>query len=230
MQKQVPLWLSSIIIIVVLVLSAFVIVRLHINTDVQESEDKNMETIQPAYVAMPSRPSQYLSKEQKDQLVTEVSDLFLNSKEIIFRYRGSKEPKMLDDIVITDRSVLKLFSENFNFDSEVSYAPGVPGAPVYMYFRFMPSGRALFFDLNIAERIIHISYPEIDINYCGYVNHNFLLFCQYYFDEIIDQYGEFNWVDKTRLYTYPKNQNVYIEEKLANFSHVVSPYSLTNDQ
>ena len=229
MQKQVPLWLSSIIMIVVLALAAFIIARLHINTSLSESEDQNMETIQPAYVAMPSRPPQYLSKERKDQLTKEVSDLFLYSDEIIFDYRESKNVEF-KSIIIDNRSALKLFSENFKFDSDVSHGRGLPTSPVFTCFKFMPSDCILIFDYNIAERTIRVFDPKQQMNYNGMVSHDFLLFCQYYFGEIIDQYGEFNWVDKTRLYTYPKKQNAYIEEKLANFSHVVSPYSLANDQ
>jgi len=62
MQKQVPLWLSSIIIIVVLVLSAFVITSVQINSGLPENKAQIVETTQQAYVAMPSRPPQYLAK------------------------------------------------------------------------------------------------------------------------------------------------------------------------
>jgi len=233
MQKQVPFWLSSIIIVVALVSSAFVIAGLHMNTNSPESEDKNTETMQPAYVnpytyvAMPNRPPQYLNKEQKDQLTKEVSDLFLYSDEIIFDYRESKNVE-LKSIIIDNRSALKLFSENFKFDSDVSYSRGLPTSPVFTYFKFMPSGRSLIFDSCIAERKIRVFNQAQQVNYYGMVSHDFLLFCQYYFSEIIDQYGEFNMVDKTRLYTYPENQNAFIEEKLTGFSSVVSPYHVTD--
>ena len=221
MQKQVPF----IIIIVVLVLSAFVITRLHISNDIPSQV---AETTQQASVPMFSKAPDYLNKEQKDQLAKEVSDLFMNSDEIIFRYRESNSME-LKSITIDDRSALKLFSENFNFDSDVSYGRGYPMSPAFMYFLFKPSDRSLVFDIHIAQRNIRVFDPEQTMNYYGTVSHDFLLFSQYYFEEIIDRYGEFNMVDKTRLYTYHRGQNAYINEKLTDFSSIISPYHVTDD-
>jgi len=152
----------------------------------------------------------------------------MNSDEITFNYRESKNVEF-KSICIADRSVLKLFSENFNFDSDVSYGQGLPMSPVFTYFKFMPSDRRLIFEIHIAQREIRVFDPEQTMNYYGTVSHDFLMFSQYYFGKIMDRYGEFNMVDKTRLSSFHRDQNVYIEKKLTGFSNDVSPYNIADD-
>jgi len=170
-----------------------------------------------------SRPPQYLSQECKAQLTQLVSDLFLHSEEVTFRYWASNERQDFAGIVLNDRAALQLLAEKFHFDSDVSVAQGLPTSLVFMRFDFMPSGYSLIFRPFITGREMRVFARENTMNYHGLVSHDFLLFCQYYFAEIIDKYGGYNMVDKTRLYTFPGNMNTNTQARLADFSEVVMP-------